>query len=119
MTRKPSAIHRTWRAVRARRVEDILTSGVCAVPETHPISLEEAAGAPGRRRLSQPCCTIGRAHRSVSWVLFYPDEGARCGSARLTFGIFPHRRLILCVATRARAPTGGYPREWPLALPVR
>ena len=38
----------------------------------------------------------------------------------MTFGLlFPHRRLILCVATRARAPTGGYPREWPLAPPVR
>src|SRR5260370_28020910 len=43
-----------------------------------PISLEKAGDAPGRYgRLSQPCCTIGRAHRGISWVLFYPDEDAK------------------------------------------
>jgi hypothetical protein len=45
----------------------------------------------------------------------------RHGRARLTFGLhFPHRRLILCVPSGARAPMiGGRLRDWQLALSLR
>src|SRR5260370_22077311 len=84
-----------------------------------PISLEKAGDTPRRRgRLSRPCRTIGRAHGGISWVLFLPRV-PRHGRARLTSGLhFPYRRLILCVATDARASTVGGHLRGTAACPI-
>src|SRR5258708_40133701 len=43
-----------------------------------PISLEKAGDAPRRcGRLSQPCCTIGRAHAGISWGAFLSRRGCQ------------------------------------------
>jgi len=48
-----------------------------------PICHEKTGDAPGRYgRLSQPCCTIGRAHGGISWVLFLPGRGCQGMSER-------------------------------------
>jgi hypothetical protein len=62
-----------------------------------------------------------RAHGGPPGALFLPAGCQDMRGSRLTFGLhFPYRRLILCVATGARASTiGGHPREWQLALSVR
>ena len=70
-------------------------------------NLTPATGA-GTTRFCRPLkrrssCTPHTAHE-VHLALRLPLRAWRHGRARLTFGLhFPHRRLILCVATDARA----------------
>src|SRR5256885_8715581 len=87
-----------------------------------PISPQEAEDATLRAGLAfQSDYAVGRVHclspeNSVSTRPRVPRHERAC----LTYGLhFPHRRLILCVATDARASTIGGPREWQLALSLR
>ena len=88
-----------------------------------PISPQEAEDATLRAGLAfQSDCAVGRVHcvspeNSVSTQARVPGPE----QARLTYGLhFPHRRLILCIATGARAlAIGGRQRECQLALSLR
>jgi hypothetical protein len=95
---------------RSGRTKPLATFRVASLLIGIPISPEKAGDAPGRcGRLSQPCRTIGRAHRGIS--LGVVSTQARVPGhrrARLTSGLhFPYRRLILCIAPGARASTIG------------
>src|SRR6266446_6740379 len=82
-----------------------------------PISPQEAEDAPLRSGVAfQPDYAVSRGHlRNSREQCFDLDQNAMRERGRLTSGLhFPHRRLILCVATVARAPAiGGPPRELP------